>query len=279
MWFENLMDDFKSSLQSAFDNQGIFIPIFLKLGVGILMAAYFVYFLIKWIVGSSYFLSAPYRLFPELIWRTFKGAAVPIIVAYILFGLLYAVIEVGQINLLSALMRGQKPTMQVFKEGIGHYFGKVFGGRLFIHLLALILSPILLILGVIYALTVGILSGGWAIVLLTVTIQALFASWTIALVHHDLGFFEALGMSFKLARYQYKTVALIVWSSAVLQAYAIGIFGPVGIFFAGWFIGGVISIYMKLVLYKAYVRLTEVDTYSDVEASLMSPVEDETPLT
>lgn len=253
MWFNNLMDDLRKSFLISNEYRGIFVPIFLKLAMNIVVGMVIVIGVMASLItgGFAGFAGAdPIEVAIGII----GPSIIFIITAYILYIVLYSLIEVGSINLYRVALNGKKPTKADFTDVIKSYIGKVISGKLLIHFLVLILSPIIIILYIIYAILVGTLTGGWALVLLAVVIDMYFATWTIAIVNDDLGVTKALSKSFRFAKSHFKPMFLLILSALMIGQYAVTILGPLGSIFVGWFIGGVIRTYFKLGTYITYLR-------------------------
>jgi len=170
-----------------------------------------------------------------------------------LYVVLWGFIEVGSISLYRAALKDEKPTKAHFMDGIKSYFTKVLSGKLLIHLIILILSPILVLLFFIYFVVIGIPSAGWGLVFLSTTIGVLFATWTIAIVSDDYGAIEAIKKSFEFGKSNFKIMFITILSMTMISSYAMMLFGPLGFLLAGWFIGGVVSTYFRIIIYMTYL--------------------------
>ncbi len=256
MWFDNLMDDLKETLFVSHKYQGVFFPVFLKLIMGLILGVFTVVSIFG-TVFSGVFTSMNDFEASDIFLSIAGPIGLFLIIGYALFMLLWALIEVGSINLFGAALRDERPTKAVFMNGIKSYLGRVIGGELLIHFLCLVLSPLLIIVFAIYAVFIGIPTAGWGIVFLLAVINAYFASWTIALVHENMGVLDALGTSFRLARNHLKPIILLVISSTMISQYAVWLLGPLGYVFGGWFIGGLVRIFFNIAIYKTYLRYKE----------------------
>ena len=256
MWFNNLMDDLRKAFLVSEEYRGIFIPIFLKLAMNIVVGLVIFVGIIASIATGS---------FAGISGADPIGVAIGIIgpsilfllTGYILYIILYSLIEVGSINLYKVALSGVKPKKSDFTDVIKSYIGKVISGKLLIHFLSFILSPIIIILYLVYALLVGTLTGGWGLVFLSVVISMYFATWTIAIVNDDLDVKSAIGKSFRFAKAHFKPMFILIFSTAMIIQYSVMLLGPFGVIFVGWFIGGVLKTYFKLATYITYLRYEE----------------------
>lgn len=253
MWFNNLMDDLRAAFLVSNEYRGIFIPIFLKLAMNIVVGIVIVVGVITSIVAGSF--SGIAGADPvEVAIGIIGPSALFILTGYILYIVLYSLIEVGSINLYKVALSGRKPVKADFTDVIKSYIGKVISGKLLIHFLVLILSPIIIVLYLIYAVLVGTLTGGWGIIFLSVVIDMYFATWTIAIVNDNLGVRSAIGKSFRFAKSHFKPMFILILSALMITQYAVTILGPLGAIFVGWFIGGVLRTYFKVGTYITYLR-------------------------
>ncbi|MGB3366599.1 MAG: hypothetical protein WBA54_03845 [Acidaminobacteraceae bacterium] len=257
MWFNNLMDDLRKAFLVSNEYRGIFVPIFLKLAMNIVVGIVIVVGVITSIAAGSFAGIAganPIEVAIGIIGPT----ALFILTGYVLYIVLYSLIEVGSINLYKVALSGQKPVKADFTDVIKSYIGKVISGKLLIHFLVVILSPIIIILYLIYVVLIGTLTGGWALILLSVIIDMYFATWTIAIVNDGLGVSSAIGKSFRFAKAHHKAMFILILSLVMVTQYAVTIFGPLGAVFLGWFIGGVLRTYFKMGVYITYLRYENV---------------------
>ena len=256
MWFDLLMDDLKAALEISDKYHGVFVPVFLKLLMGLILGTFFVMGIGISVISGIFAEISEVGGFKVLL-SFFTPLVLLIILGYIIYLILWALIEVGSINLYFAAMNDEKPTRAHFFNGIRKYLNKVFAGKLLIHFLVLVLSPLWLVMFVIYAIVIGIPTAGWGILFLAVAIGAYFATWTIAIVHDDLGVMAGIGASFRLARRHFKPMFIIILSLTMISNYAVWILGPVGFVFLGWLIGGIVKTFFRIGLYKTYLRYRE----------------------
>lgn len=254
MWFDKLMDNCKKSLETSINFKHVFIPIFLKL-------------ILTLIIGAIVFISIIIVISTGVISgiSDFTGSALTLsillpIVAFLLFAyltyiIIWSAIEVGSIQIYKVAINGQKPTKDIFFNAMKSYVTKLITGNLLIHFIALITSPILLIVYLLYVVLIGIPSAGWGLLFLTVVISTLFATWTIAIVNDELGAVDAIKKSFTIGIKHFKTIFLIMLSITMVSNYVITLFGPLGSIIGGWFIGGVVVTYFKIVLYLTYLDI------------------------
>lgn len=256
MWFDEIMDDCKNALRIANNNKGIFVPIFIKLGLNILLFVITFAFLIGYVVriaNISYdSINSLGILFNEIPIVLIIG-----IIIYMIYLLGASLIEVGAINLLKIAVEGNKPKSSHFFEGIKTYFPKVLGGNLIIFLIVLVLSPVIIGLYLLYTVLIGTLTAGWGITFLSVFIGVYFTSWTTAVVVDNLSPIKAIGISFKLGKRYFWGLFIIILSSILISRYIAVVFGPLVALLGGWFIAGVILTYFKLVVLMVYNRKRE----------------------
>lgn len=256
MWFDILMDDCKESLMVSDKYHGVYFPVFLKLIASLVMGIFLVISVIAIIAGGA-MSGFEHMDGMEIAINIFKSLGFLGVISYILYLIIWGLIEVGTINMISAAFNDEKPTKAIFLEGIKTYLRKVISGKLLIHFVVMILSPVLFIAFILYAVIIGIPTAGYGVVFLFIAIGAYFATWTIAIVEDEMDVTEGLGASFRLARNHFKPLFVIVLSASLISQYVIWLFGPLGAVLAGWFLGGVINLYFKMVTYRTYIRYSE----------------------
>ncbi len=256
MWFDELMDNFKETLIISRKHKGIFIPIFLKLALSI---GFFIYMVVSFIaVFGVAAISFDNGLSDAAQLLTFLAPLTAVlIIAYFLVVIFNALMEAGTLNLYKAAITDTKPTMSLFLEGIKSFFFRIIGGTLLIHLVTLLLSPIILVLYLLFTFTAGILSGGWGMVFLSIAIAVYFAAWTSIAVLDDIPAVKAIGTGFRLARRRFKTFFLINLALTLLVNYGIVAFGLPITIIAGWFIAGVITAYFRVSIMLMYKKYSE----------------------
>lgn len=246
MWFNSLMDDCERAVHLSDAYKGIFVPIFLKLAMAVLMGVSIVIGVFSFAVSSS---------ITESI--SISGMVIISFLLYVVYVLLSSLIEVGGINLFKAAVSGEKPTKAHFFNGIRQYVKEVATGNVLIHFVFLLTIPIWGILFVLYAVFIGIPTGGWGLLLLAVLIDAYFSTWTIAIVEEGVGAIDGLKHSFSLAKQHKLPLMLTIVTASLLTPYLVNLSGPLGMLLAGWFIGGIIRVYFRLVIYLTYTRYTD----------------------
>lgn len=256
MWFDEIMDDCKQALQVASHHKGIFIP---RIVYALIILLFFVILfigLVMFFVGSIVQLSTTPHDFEKLVsnlWPMIIGG----IGIYLLLIVLSAAVEVGSIHLYKLAIEGIRPKTAYFFDGIKKHFFKVFGLSFLANTLFLILSPLILALFILYAVTIGILTSGWGITLLSILLGTYLNVWTIAVVVDDVGPFKALARSFKLGRKYFWAMFVLTLSLYILVRYLIFAFGLLVAAAVGWIIYSVIITLFKLVFVLVYRRKRE----------------------
>ncbi|MGB7605559.1 MAG: hypothetical protein WBL93_08805 [Lutisporaceae bacterium] len=256
MWFDEIMDDCKQALVTANKYKGIFLPILLNLvlavGISIFMFISMFSILMKYRYAIAY-MFRDYYSFMEIL-PTLLGIS---LILYLIALIGYSIIEVGSINMYKAALNDTKPSFSHFIEGIKKYLLKVILGKVFLNLLSLLLSPILLVLFLLYFVIAGTLTGGWAILFLSAFILVYFSTWVSIIVIEGTSPFKAIGKSIKLGRKYFKGLFIILLATTLLTSYSVSILGIFAAIFVGWFMAGIVSTCFKLVLMLIYYRNKE----------------------
>lgn len=256
MWFDEIMDDCKQALVTANKYKGIFLPILLNLvlvvGIAIFVFISMFSILMKYIYAIQYMPGDLYTIMEML--PVLLGIG---LILYLIALIGYSIIEVGSINMYKAALSDIKPSFSHFIEGIKKYLLKVILGKIFLLLLSLLVSPIILVLFLLYITIAGTLTGGWAILFLSAFVLVYFSTWVSIIVIEGTSPFKAIGKSIKLGRKYFKGLFIILLATALLASYSVAILGIFAAIFVGWFIAGIVSTCSKLVLMLIYYRNKE----------------------
>lgn len=256
MWFDEIMDDCKQALVTANKHKGIFIPIFVNLAYAILIVVFVFTGMLSLLAKYQYvieYMFSDYYAFMEVLPALLISGLILYLI--ILFG--SSIIEVGSINMFKAALNDTKPRFSHFIEGIKKYLLKAVLGKISIQLIILLLSPILIVLFLLYSVIVGTLTGGWAILFLSAAISAFLGSWVSIIIIDEASTFKAIGKSIKLGRKYFKGLFVIMLATMLIASYFVSIFGIIAAIIAGWFISGIVNTCFKLVLMLIYYRNKE----------------------
>ena len=108
MWFNNLMDDLRSAFLVSNEYRGVFVPIFLKLAMNIVVGIVIIVGVIASIAAGSFAGIAGAEPI-EVAIGIIGPSALFVITGYILYVVLYSLIEVGSINVYKVALSGIKP--------------------------------------------------------------------------------------------------------------------------------------------------------------------------
>lgn len=255
MWFDEIMEDCKQALITANKYKTIFIPIFLKLALSVVVFGYVIVSFIAGIMKHRYlfdYMSDPSKVLELLPTLITNG-----IIIYLLVLVSSCILDVGSINMFKVALNDQKPKYKDFTDGIKNYFFKVILGKLFMHLLIVITLPLTALLFIIYALLVGTLTAGWGILFFAVFVSIFLGTWVPIIVIEGYSPLKAIGKSIKLGAKYFKGLFIILLASTLVSSYFTVIFGLLAAVLAGWFIAGVMTTYFNLVVMLVYYRNKE----------------------
>ena len=256
LWFNEIMDDCKQALKACNDYKSIFIPIFVNVGLAILLGIFLLIFYI--FLSFDIVRSVINNLeFYEILNNNLLSIIILGVVTYFLIVIGTSLIKAGSIKLYENAVNNIKPQASHFFEGIKKSFFNVFKGKLFIHLIFLLISPILLILFLIYSATLGILSGGWAIIFLASFVSVFFTAWPIITVVDDVKSLKAIGLGFRLGKRYLSPLFLLMLANIMISSYVVSLAGPLGALIAGWFLSGIVGTYFKVIILLVYKRNKE----------------------
>jgi hypothetical protein len=257
MWFDEVMDDCKQALVTAVKHRGIFVPVFVKLGLTVAFVIYCIIAAVAVIVRFSDMTDS--AMFWTEFLRRLPFISIMVLVTVLLLMLGSAFMAAGSFNLYKAAATDTKPNSSDFFTGVKKYFGKMFLGMLFLDLLFLILSPIILVLYLLFALIVGTLTAGWGLSFLSAWILIYLGTWRAIVVLEDKGPLSAIKASIRFGSSCFWGLFIIMFSFVVLLKYAVVAFGILPAILAGWFISGVVSTYFNLLILSTYKRKIQLD--------------------
>lgn len=263
MWFDSLIEDLKEAFSIAYEKRGIFIPILLKLGVQIILGLILVAGVIITILSGVFTGVSDAEPLDILLSVALPGTLL-LGILYVLYLVFWACLEVGSLSLYQGAIQQLPLTKDMFFNGIRHYMVRVASGKLLLHFILLVLSPLLLVVYLLSFILIGTLTAGWGILFINNSIACLLATWTIAIVNDNQAITEGFKISFRMAKKHFKPLFMLLFSSAMVGQYAIHLLGPVGLLLAGWLVGGIVATYFKVTLYLTYLRYRDsvMDLYS-----------------
>lgn len=256
MWFDEIMDDCKQALTTANKYKNIFIPIFLKLALSVVIFGYVFVSFIAVIIRHQYVFEYMFTN-PAAIMELFPALIINSAILYLLVLVGFSILDVGSINMFKVALNDQKPTFKDFTAGIKNYFFKVILGKLFMHVLIIITLPVTALLYIIYALVAGTLTAGWGILFLGVFVSIFLGTWVPIIVIEGYSPLKAIGKSIKLGAKYFKGLFIVLLASTLVSSYSTVIFGILAAVLAGWFIAGVVTTYFNLVVMLVYYRNRE----------------------
>jgi hypothetical protein len=250
MWFNELMDDCKHALSLVWSNPWIALPYVLQaLLIGIIAGGLAVVFILMFVVGA---IGASNNSIH--IW----GMIIPFLIGLplitLLFSSLAAMVDAGSISLFARVVEGHRPNSALFWEGVGRHFLPMWGIRLFLGALVLILSPLLALLVIIFSVTVGILSGGWGMIVIPVLSMVFFAAWPMALILDGQGGFKALKAGIRLGRNYFWGMFVLALAATLVGQHLSTAFGPILTIIIGWVIAILVNAWFKMTVLLIFRR-------------------------
>lgn len=247
--FELIMDDLRDTLILTNDNKKVFLPA--MIGTLISIVVLIVLALILMFVAISSVIISIAAANPLGI--LFSGITA---LLFVLVAILISIfLEVGTIALVKGVLNGEPFSMKLFMNGIKAFFLRAsltcigFGIVLFFALLILIL-PIIL-----YMIIVGILSGGWGILLMSCFFSSLLGYWLIIMIERDMSGFGSIKENLSFGFKHLKPMIFIFYLQAMLAANLITAFGPLVTFICSIFVTAIVNTYFKFVILKTYRRI------------------------
>jgi hypothetical protein len=250
MWFDQLMDDCKRGLALVVANIWISLPyvihaviVFVLSILVLLFAAFFILY-----AGFSFDLNQ------DINWLHFIAGGLGIIaVTALISSILKALVEAGSISLFAAVADGAKPSARLFWSGVRIFFLPVWGMRLFLGLMCLLISPLIIAL-LALAMVAGVFSGGWAISAFGALVSVFLGAWPVALVLDKKGAFSALAAGFRLGKGYFWGMFLLFLAFALLTQQLAVAFGPFIAMAVGWALAMVAQAWLKMTIILIYKR-------------------------
>lgn len=256
--FEYIMDDMKSSLKLSFENKQLFYPAiaaniaYIVIAISLMVLIFISIFSVAFTAAASTSDSAATNIL---------GMSALIIVltviGVILTSLAFLIIEVGSIQLIIDVLDGKPVTRASFIEGVKTYVVKIFFTNIALSLIYILGFVILLAPLILYTVTVGVLTFGYGMLLLTLVFQSLLGYWVLILMNDGGGCFESIGKNIRFGRAHLKPMLFIFF---VYNLFAANFVYQSGLSATGLIVVLVtysVGIYFRMVLIKTYRRLNK----------------------
>lgn len=248
--FELLMDDIRDSIILCNSNKKVFLPAIIGGLASFALVIVFIIIMVFSAIGGA--VGAAFGDWIIL--------AIMLTVGILFFTLIVAavtlVFDIGTIGLVKGLLDNGKYDFSHFKDSLRRYYLRGFGTTIGFTLIMILIMLILLIPILLYLFTVGILSGGWAMILLTVWVQALIGFWLVIMVETDSGGFESIGENLRFGSKNIKILMLVFFIFSMLAAGLPAYFGFVGMLLS-FAVAAIVNTVLKMVLIMTYRRYTE----------------------
>lgn len=254
--FNDLMDDMKEALELSSRYKGIFLPALIGNVVLFVVIIIAIVGMVFGMIGTGVGAAMAARANEGFgaLFAIIGGMVIAMILMTLVITIAILTIEIGIIGLVIGVTEDQKPSAGLFFGAVKEHLLPVIGTNIALFFIYIIAFVILLIPLVIYLLTVGILSGGWAMLLLSCTMQALLGYWVLIKVEDRIGGFEGLRRNIKFGRHYYWLLILVVYLEISFAGYLPSLLGLIGAAIGSIFIAYVVSTYFKIVVLLTYRR-------------------------
>lgn len=266
--FDNLMTDMKAALALSNRYKGLFLPSLIGNIVFFILLVIFIIALIIIGAGTAFSVAA-YDAANNLeaMLLTLSGIGFFLFVMFSLVLITALVLDIGITGLVVAATEDKRPTAAIFFGAVKAHLLPVLGTHIVLFFLYILGFVVLAIPLVVYTLTVGLLSGGWGMVLLVATFRVLLGFWVIIKVAQDIGGFDSIGENIRFGRHYYWLLILVVYLEISFAGFLPGLLGVIGTAIAGFFIAHVVETYFKIVILLTYRRhkADDHDTFGAME--------------
>lgn len=247
--FELLMDDMKEAMVRCNASKGVFLPAILGALVSVIITIVIVVVMFIVLIGS---MSA------MLIGNGFNIGVLIFSITAALFIAVFIVavtllVDVGVISTVKGVLDSQPLTARLFAEGLKRYYLRALGTTIGFYAILAVIYAIALIPYILYVMSVGILTGWWGVLLLSLIVQSLIGYWLIIMIDSDLGGFQSIGENLKFGRRHLKIMILILFIQHMLVGTFSSYFGLIGLL-AAFAVNALITTYMKMVIMMTYRR-------------------------
>lgn len=253
--FENLMTDMKTALALSSRYKGLFLPSLIGNVAFFVLIVIFVIALIVIGAGTAVGVAA-YGSSDNLeaLLLTLSGIGLFLFIMFSLLLITGLVLDIGITGLVVAATEDERPTAAIFFGAVKAHLLPVLGTHIVLFFLYILGFVVLAIPLVIYTFTVGLLSGGWGMVLLMATFRVLLGFWVTIKVADDIGGFESVGENIRFGRRYYWLLILVVYLEISFAGFLPSLLGMIGAAIATFFIGYMVDTYFKIVVLLTYRR-------------------------
>lgn len=253
--FNHLMDDMKAALTLSLNNKGLFVPALIANVAFFVIGLVLIIAIVAIATGSIISFSQPdpgFSSTPRL--AMVIGLIIALLVIILLMSLMFLILDIGITGMVIGVTDGEPASGKLFFSAVKSNLLPIFLtniGLFFISILAFILIALPLIL---YMVTVGLLTGGWGMVLFSSALQAFIGYWVLIKMEDHRGGFESIGINIRFGRHYFWLLVLIVYLQTSFSAYVPGLLGMLGAVFASLFISYIILTFFKIVVLLSYRR-------------------------
>lgn len=257
--FNNLMDDMKYAVNLSLQNKGLFLPALIANIIFFIFGILLVIVIVAIATGSLMTLNSNPGIgfSPSSNIALIIGLGLGIFILFLLMSLMFLILDIGITGMVIGVTDGGKPTAKMFFGAVKTNLLPIIVtniGLFFIYILGFILILIPLIL---YMVTVGLLTGGWGMVLFSAAFQAFIGYWVLIKMEDQRGGFESIGLNIRFARQYFWLLVLIVYLQMSFSAYLPSLLGILGAVFASLFISYMVMTFFKIIILVSYRRYRE----------------------
>ena len=253
--FSNLMDDMKTALTISGQFKGLFLPAIIANVLLFIMGIGAIIVMVITVAGT--FAAMEYMSAASIV-----GLVLMVLAMFLVTVLVFAALDMGITNIVIKAVDGEKPTAAIFFEGIRKHFFPVILTRIVLWLIYTVVFTVLLIPIILYALTAGILTGGWAMLLMSCTFQALIGYWLIIKMEDQRSGFDSVGVNIGFGRKYYWLMVLIIYLQMAMANYLPNLLGIIGAALGAVFVSYVVATFFKIVILLTYRRYRDSLTMS-----------------
>ncbi len=254
--FNNLMDDLKASILMVGRNKKVLLPAIIANIALVIIGIVSVIVIIAGVVGTI----IPMVNNIDDSFGAFLIGFLPLIIGIFVLSFIISIffiaLDIGISGMVIGVANDETPSASLFFDAVKKHLLSVVFTKLGFGILVLLTMVIWIIPYLLYTLTVGILTGGWGLLFLSLATRALIGFWVLIKVEDNRGGWNSIARNVKFGKSHLMILVLIFYISTSIAGYAPALLSLLGALIAV-FIGYALDTYFKFVVLMTYRRYRE----------------------
>lgn len=243
-WFDTFMDNCKNALMLSTKKSKIFLPYIIYLfiqGAVIIFSVAFAFAMGISFIGHG---------FEEIIMKAGTMIIFLLLIVGIGLPIMYCMVEAGTLAMIKKLLETGNTVKQDFFDGLKKYWFRYLVGISIVWLCYLAIF----IVALIPTLLAELLTLGYGTILCMTIVNVFFGIWSVIMVAEDIGGVKAVKRGIEFGKKNFWLMFLLIIASTLISKYAVGLVSIIPLlgFLATPFVGAVVGIYFKIVMFDYY---------------------------